>query len=67
MVLHAITKVIQSPNSRTQYVTIPADIVKDSQYPFSANQDVEVRIIPGLGKIEITLSGVSEESEDQKR
>ena len=56
MVLQAITKLIQSPNSSTQYVTIPADIVKDSQYPFSANQNVEIKIVPGSKKIEITVS-----------
>jgi hypothetical protein len=67
MVLRAATKLIQSPNSSTQYVTIPADIVKDSQYPFLANQDVEIRIVPGSRKIEITACDLDEKSINRQR
>ena len=57
MVLKAITKITQSANSRTQYVTIPADLVKDSQYPFSANEEVEIRVILGQRKLELVGTG----------
>ena len=53
MVLKGKTKVIQSSHARTQYVTIPATIVSDSQYPFTASQEVEIIVDPEKGKIEI--------------
>lgn len=57
MVLKTDTKIIQSQNSSTQYITIPAAVVKDSQYPFSANQVVEIRIVVGARKLEIVEKG----------
>jgi len=53
MVLQAKSKILQSQNSSTQYLTIPAALVKDSQYPFSANEEVEIRIILGSNKLEV--------------
>ena len=53
MVLKVQSKVIKSPNSNTQYITIPADLVKDSQYPFRGNEFVEIRIVVGKKKLEI--------------
>ncbi len=47
------TKIVQSQNSNTQYITVPASLVKDSQYPFSSSQNVEIRIIIGENKLEI--------------
>jgi hypothetical protein len=46
MVLEEETKIIQSKNAHTQYITIPASIVRDSQYPFKANEKVRVIIDP---------------------
>ncbi len=56
MVLKARSKIIQSPNSKTQYITIPSLLVSDSQYPFKANQNIEIIIISNKKKIEITIS-----------
>lgn len=53
MVLTVKTKIVQSQNSNTQYITVPASLVKDSQYPFSSSQNVEIRIIIGENKLEI--------------
>lgn len=58
MVLKAVTKIIQSPNSNTQYLAIPADMVKDSQYPFSPSEEVEICIIPGAKKVELIGTGI---------
>lgn len=60
MVLRARTKIIQSPNSSTQYITIPADVVKDSQYPFLADEVVELRIVLGSHKIEVSKTSGKE-------
>jgi hypothetical protein len=46
MVLEEETKIIQSKNAHTQYVTIPASIVRDSQYPFKANEKVKIIVDP---------------------
>jgi len=64
MVLRAVTKIIQSPNSSTQYLTIPADVVKDSQYPFSANEEVEIHVIPEAEKIELVRVGTRAHSKN---
>lgn len=56
MVLKARTKVIQSPNSRTQYITIPAVMVSDSQYPLKPNQEVEIVVHADEQKIEILIT-----------
>lgn len=56
MVLKAKTKIIQNRNAKTQYVTIPASIASDSQYPFTAGQEVEIIINPSETKIEITYT-----------
>jgi hypothetical protein len=70
MVLTAITKIIQSTNSSTQYVTIPADVVKDSQYPFSVNEEVEIQVIPDAKKIllvGIGGKGYAKSGEERKK
>ena len=46
MVLEGETKITQSKNAHTQYITIPASIVRDSQYPFRANEKVKIIIDP---------------------
>jgi hypothetical protein len=53
MVLTATSKVIQSPNSRTQYITIPAAVVSDSQYPLEPEQEVKIVIHAEEGTIEV--------------
>ncbi len=47
MVLQGLARIIlgsRSDRSRTGVLYIPADIVKDSLFPFSANEEVIVRI-----------------------
>lgn len=46
MALYTETRILQSPKSRTQYVTIPATIVADSQYPFTGNEEIELYVDP---------------------
>jgi hypothetical protein len=53
MVLNIKTKVLQSPNSRTQYITIPAAMVTDSQYPLKPDQEVEIIVNKEEDKLEI--------------
>jgi hypothetical protein len=57
MVLVAKTKIVQSRNARTQYIIIPADMVADSQYPFSGGGEVEIIVIPSEAKLEIRKVG----------
>lgn len=68
MVLKGKTKITQSRHARTQYVTIPATIVADSQYPFTTSQEVEIKVDPERRKIEIvaasTVSTSAEESSE---
>ena len=40
------TKILENQRAKTQYVTIPARVVQDSQYPFKADDDVELEIDP---------------------
>jgi hypothetical protein len=47
MVLTGIARIVlgtRSDRSRTGVLYIPADVVKDSLFPFSANEEVLVRI-----------------------
>jgi hypothetical protein len=44
MVLKAKSKIMKNRNSSTFYLTIPADMVKDSQFPFHTNEEVELEI-----------------------
>lgn len=44
MVLQAKAKLSQSKNSTTMYLAIPADMVKDSQFPFLPSEQVELEI-----------------------
>jgi len=53
MPLKAKSRIIQNRDAKTQYITIPADITSDSQYPFTAGQEVELIINPEDSKIEI--------------
>jgi hypothetical protein len=53
MVLRVKSKVVQSPNSRTQFITIPSIMVTDSQYPFKSNEEVEIVIHTREHKLEV--------------
>lgn len=46
MVLEEDTKIVQSKNAHTQYLVIPAAMVRDSQYPFEEGEKVRVTIDP---------------------
>jgi hypothetical protein len=38
------SRILENKEARTQYITIPARMVQDSQYPFKANDTVELEI-----------------------
>ena len=44
MVLEEETKLVKSPNAYTQYLIIPAAVVRDSQYPFKEGGKVRIRV-----------------------
>jgi len=44
MVLKERTRILQSTNAKTQYITVPSVMVSDSQYPFKANDEVEIEM-----------------------
>ena len=56
MVLKERTRILQSTNAKTQYITIPSAMVSDSQYPFNANDEVEIEIVTGAKKLIIQLA-----------
>ena len=58
MGLEKESKIIQSKNAHTQYVTIPAIIVQDSQYPFRDGGKVKINVEPDYGVIIISREGV---------
>ena len=49
MVLKTKIRVSQSKKAWTQYVTIPSAVVQDSQYPFKADEELNLEIEPTLG------------------
>lgn len=50
------TKIIQSQHAKTQYITIPAMIVADSQYPFNGSEEVEITVDPDNKRIYIVAT-----------
>jgi len=38
-------KIKQNKNSKTQYITVPAYMTVDTNYPFKPNEEVQVEII----------------------
>jgi len=46
MVLEEETKIVQSRNAHTQYIVIPAAMVRDSQYPFKEGEHVRITVDP---------------------
>ena len=42
-------KILQSKKAWTQYITIPAAMVQDSQYPFQDGDELYVKIEPFMG------------------
>jgi len=46
MVLKEETKIVQSRNAHTQFIVIPAARVRDSQYPFRADECVRITVKP---------------------
>lgn len=39
------SRIFASGNATTLYLTIPAQVVADSQFPFAADDDVDVAIV----------------------
>ena len=46
MVLEEETRLVKSPNAYTQYLIIPAAMVRDSQYPFKNGGKVKIKVDP---------------------
>ena len=44
MTLEGVTTLYQHPNAKTMYVTIPANMAVDSQFPFKAGDTVIVEL-----------------------
>lgn len=44
MVLKAKSKFLKNRNSWTYYLAIPADVVKDSQFPFKPDEEVDIEV-----------------------
>jgi hypothetical protein len=44
MVLKANSRIMKNRNSSTFYLSIPADVAKDSQFPFHPNEEVQLEI-----------------------
>jgi len=44
MVLKAESKILKNPDANTQYITIPANMTIDSQYPFKPGDKVQLEI-----------------------
>lgn len=53
------TRIFESGNATTLYVTIPAEVVSDSQFPFASDDDVTVTIDDG----QLIISPAEGESE----
>ena len=58
MGLEKDSTITQSKTAHTQYVTIPASIVQDSQYPFRDGGKVKVTVEPDYEVIIISREGV---------
>lgn len=59
MVLQMKVKLAQSKKAYTQYISIPADIVRDSQYPFKGNEELNLTIEPAQNMIIISRDELS--------
>lgn len=46
MALKHKTKIKQSKNAYTQYLVIPSSLVRDSQYPFKKDEEIDVVVDP---------------------
>jgi len=62
-VLKAKSKVNQNKNAKTQYITIPATIASDSQYPFTAGQEIQIEINPNESTIIITYDNLKDKTD----
>jgi hypothetical protein len=53
MALTHKTRIKQSKYAHTQYLVIPSAMVRDSQYPFKKNEEVEIVVDPEEKKVTI--------------
>lgn len=51
--LRTTSRIAKSTKGNTHYLTIPADLVIDSQYPFQDGEEVEIIIDPQGKKLEV--------------
>ena len=59
MVLKTKIKISQSKKAWTQYITIPSAVVQDSQYPFTASDELHLEIEPSQGVLIISKEAKS--------
>lgn len=55
LVLKVESKILENKQAKTQYITIPARVAQDSQYPFKANDTVELEIDPQEKRLIVRL------------
>jgi len=55
LTLKVETRILENKQAKTQYITIPARVVQDSQYPFKANDTVELEIEPQEKRLLVRL------------
>jgi len=55
LVLKVESRILENRQAKTQYITIPARVVQDSQYPFKANDTVELEIEPQEKRLLVRL------------
>lgn len=63
MALKHKTKIKQSENAHTQYLVIPSALVRDSQYPFKKDEEVEVIVDPKEKRVIVRRVGESGKKE----
>jgi hypothetical protein len=55
LLLKVETRILENERTKAQYFTIPAHVVQDSQYPFKANDIVELEIDPDKESLTLRL------------
>jgi hypothetical protein len=67
MALRDWVRIKQSKNAHTQYLIIPSAIVRDSQYPFKKEEEVEITVEPSERKIIVKSLSKTKEANKVKR
>jgi len=59
MVLKMRVRLAKSKRAYTQYISIPADVVRDSQYPFKGNENLNLVVVPDKNLIILSLADIT--------